>query len=88
MMREVHSAESVSEAVVQAVSTAEGCPPRALPSLYDVVNPEALNDLFHDEADPGSQGKRVSFQFSDSTVTVEGGGSITVEQSQRPGNRR
>lgn len=81
MKRDIRPAESVSEAVVQAVSSAEDRPPRALPSLYSVVNPEALDALFQDkDARDTDERNRVSFQFSDSTVTVRADRCIQVEQ--------
>jgi hypothetical protein len=81
--REVQPAESVSQAVVQAVSTVEDCHPRSLPSLYDAINPEALNDLFRGDSGAGTgQRDLVSFQFSDSVVTVGADESIRVERSQ------
>jgi hypothetical protein len=81
--REVRSTESVSEAVVHAVSTFEDRHPRALPSLYGVVNPEALNDLFRQDSGSGTRQRDiVSFQFSDSVVTVGADECIRVERSQ------
>ncbi|EMA25810.1 MULTISPECIES: HalOD1 output domain-containing protein [Haloarcula] len=83
MKREVQPTESVSEAVVRAVSTVEDRHPRTLPSLYDVVNPEALNDLFRGDSGPDSrQRDLVSFQFSDSVVTVGADECIRIERSQ------
>ncbi|WP_336329573.1 HalOD1 output domain-containing protein [Haloarcula sp. CGMCC 1.2071] len=80
--REVRPAESVSEAVVQAVSTVEDCHPRALPSLYGVVNPEALNDLFRwDSEHETRQRNLVSFRFSESVVTIDADECIRVESS-------
>jgi hypothetical protein len=81
--REVRPAESVSEAVVQAVSTLEDCHPRALPSLYGVVNPEALNNLFRRASERDSGRKDVvSFRFSDSLVTVGADECIRVEPTR------
>ena len=69
--REVRPAESVSEAVVRTVSAVEDRHPRALPSLYGVVNPEALNDLFRRDSErEASRSDLVSFRFSESLVTV------------------
>jgi hypothetical protein len=78
--REVRSAESVSEAVVLAVSAAEDCHPRALPSLYGVVNPESLNDLFRQDSKRETPGTdSVSFRFSECRVTVDADECIKVE---------
>ena len=78
--REVRSAESVSEAVVLAVSTAENCHPRALPALYGVVNPESLNDLFTQTSERETAGtESVSFRFSECLVTVDADECIKVE---------
>jgi len=85
--REIRPDESVSEAVVHAVSTVENSRPRALPSLYGTVNPEALNDLFRPEN--GRDTRRsdmVSFRFSESLVTVGADKRIRVERPQTPGD--
>ncbi|KAA9408149.1 hypothetical protein EGO51_01520 [Haloarcula hispanica] len=80
MKREVRSAESVSEAVVLAVSIAEDCHPRALPSLYGVVNPESLNDLFRQDSKRETpETDSISFRFSESLVTVDADECIKVE---------
>ena len=82
MRRDIGPSESVSEAVVRAVSSAEDRPPKALPSLYGVVNPEALDDLFSDESRPDADDtSQVSFRFSDSLVTVRENRCIQVERS-------
>ncbi|GCF13612.1 hypothetical protein Harman_15470 [Haloarcula mannanilytica] len=83
MKRKIRPAESVSEAVVRAVSTVEDRHPRALPSLYDVINPEALDGLFKTDSARDTRGENlVSFQFSDSVVTVHADGCLQVERSQ------
>jgi len=80
MRREVRPTETVSEAVVRAVSTVEDRHPRALPSLYGVVNPEALNGLFRRDSErETSRSDLVSFRFSDSFVTVGADNHIKVE---------
>jgi len=85
--REVRPGESVSEAVVHAVSAVENSRPRALPSLYGTVNPEALNDLFRPENERDTrQHDTVSFRFSDSIVTVGADDRIRVERPQMSGD--
>ncbi len=74
-----------SQAVVEAVAAAEGvspeelCPPE-YEMLHDVVDPQALDDLFAPKATgiPRSAG-RVYFEFCGHDVTIEPDGSVTLE---------
>lgn len=71
--------ESMSMAVVQAVSAIEGKDPLALPPLADVINTDALDTLF----DAGGEdvprtGGRLSFVYSRCRITVEDGERVTL----------
>ncbi|MBX0286062.1 hypothetical protein EGH22_06965 [Halomicroarcula sp. F28] len=71
---------SMTVAVVEAVSSFENCEPTALAPLYRVVDTDALDALF--ATGPGASGDRgcaVSFEFSDSHVTIENSERIVVE---------
>jgi len=73
-MSQIKSSEPpVSVAVVEAVSAAEGREQMSLPLLRDAVDPEALDTLCRT-----GETTTVSFEYSDSRVTVDGDGSITV----------
>lgn len=66
---------SVSERVLTAVAGREGVDPLDLqPRLYDVIDPDALDALFHVDGASGS----VAFTFGDSRVTVYSDGDIDV----------
>ena len=79
------SHSSPSNAVLTAVAECEGvaveevCPPE-YQSLHDVVDPQALDELFAPRADgtPRQMGN-VSFRFCGYDVTLESDGSITLE---------
>lgn len=70
----------VSDAVVEKVAAAEGVAPTELDTrLYDVVEPEALNDLFQrDEDGPTTEGV-VSFRFHGYEVSVHSDSSVDVD---------
>jgi len=71
---------SMTVAVAEAVSSFEDCDPTALPPLHDVVDTDALNAMFDTErVTDGDRGCLVSFQFSDSYVTIESSERIVVE---------
>lgn len=71
--------DSVSEAVVRAVADAEGIEPTALTdTLYDTVDPEALDRLFSESASGESAAKQVTFPYSGYEVTVSGEGAVSV----------
>ena len=74
-----------SQAVVEAVADAEGvslealCPPE-YETLHDVVDPQALDDLFAPKANGIERNLgRVTFEFCDYVVTIEPDGSVTLE---------
>lgn len=79
MEYEIGANESVSAAVVRAVSAVDGRDPRSLRPLARILDPEALDDLFtsQDEGEP-RVGGRVSFVYSNCRVTVDSGEYITI----------
>ncbi|WP_232700492.1 HalOD1 output domain-containing protein [Halobacterium wangiae] len=71
--------ESVSTAVVRAVSAVNGRRPGSLRSLDHVLDPEALDALFVPAADGKTRiGGRLSFVFGNCRVTVDNGEYLTV----------
>ncbi|MUV57722.1 hypothetical protein GJ632_11135 [Halogeometricum sp. CBA1124] len=79
MEYEIGPEESVSEAVVRAVSAVEGRKPCSLRPLADVVDPTALDSLF-DPRDDGTPrtGGRLSFVYNDCCVTIDNGEYLTL----------
>lgn len=79
MEYEIGADESVSTAVVRAVSAAEGRAPRTLRSLADVLDPTALDVLFDSRGDGTPRtGGRLSFVYSDCYVTIDNGEYLTL----------
>ena len=79
MEYEIGADESVSTAVVRAVSAIEGREHRSLRPLSDVLDPDALDSLF----EPRSNGKpriggQLSFIYSESVVTIDNGEYLTL----------
>ncbi|AWB28368.1 HalOD1 output domain-containing protein [Halococcoides cellulosivorans] len=82
MDTEIESDEQVSTSVVRAVSAVEGRDPMTMRPLMDVLDPDALDGLFGDRADGSPRtGGRLTFEYSDSRVTVEGE-YLTVERRE------
>jgi hypothetical protein len=72
--------ESVSTAVVRAVSALEGIDPCSLRPLAEVLDPESLDSLFaprHD--DTPRRGGRVSFVYAGYEVAVENAEFLTLD---------
>lgn len=79
MDSEIGSDESVSAAVVRAVSAVEGRNPGALPPLTRVLDPDALDLLFDPRADGEARtGGRLSFVYSRCRVTLDNGEFLTI----------
>jgi hypothetical protein len=67
-----------SQAVVEAVASAEGLDPLELPvPLYDAIDPDALDALFQDDDTDG----RVEFSYYGYDVTVTDVGDVRLEES-------
>ena len=76
------SLHSLSTRVLTTVADANECTPDDLDTLYNVINPEALDELFAPRADgtTRSQGS-VSFQYAGYWVTVSSDGVVELEPS-------
>jgi hypothetical protein len=72
--------ESPSAAVVSAVAAVQGEDATTLPTLYDVVDGDRLNDVLRSN-DPveGSQPIRIEFRYAGCAVAVDCHGRISVE---------
>ncbi|WP_435366037.1 HalOD1 output domain-containing protein [Haloarchaeobius sp. DYHT-AS-18] len=72
--------ESVSMAVVRAVSAFIGCEPCSLQPLGNVVDPDALDTLFDRRYDGTPRtGGRLSFVFNDCHITIDNGEYLTLQ---------
>lgn len=80
MEYEIGADESVSTAVIRAVSTVEGRDPCSLRPLSAVLDPSALDALF-DERYNGlpRTGGRLSFYYSNCRVTVDSNEYLTLQ---------
>lgn len=86
MERQIQPGESVTVAVVEAVSALEDRPPEALEPLHDVIRTD-LDDVFGFEtADPRTDRIRsFTFEYMDYYVTVENDATVSVEpKPERP----
>lgn len=77
---EIKADESVSIAIIRAVSAIEGRDPCSLRRLSDVLDPDALDVLFDPQADDTPRtGGRLSFIYSHCRVTIDNGEYLTVQ---------
>ncbi|SIR67061.1 hypothetical protein SAMN05421858_3253 [Haladaptatus litoreus] len=76
----IASPPSLSTRVLTAVADAEQCTPADLETLYNVINPEALDELFASKANgtPRTNGS-VSFQYAGYQVTVSNEGAVKLD---------
>ena len=80
MEYEIGPDESVSTAVVRAVSAIEGREPRSLRPLSDVLDPDALDALFEPRSnDRPRVGGQLSFIYSDCVVTIDNGEYLSLD---------
>lgn len=77
---EIGPEESVSTAVVRAVSAVEGREPCSLRPLADVVDRTALDTLFDPRYDGTPRtGGRLSFVYNDCYITIDNGEYLTLQ---------
>ncbi len=79
MEYEVRDTESVSTAVVRAVSAVTGKHPDSIQPLDEVIDPGALDDLFRTR-DTGAPriGGRLTFVFADCRITIDNGEFLAI----------
>lgn len=84
MEDEIGPDESVSTAVVRAVSVVRGCHPRVLRPLADVCDPDALDSLFDPKADGTPRtGGQFAFVFGGCRVTIDNGEYLNIEPLEK-----
>ncbi|WP_256289387.1 HalOD1 output domain-containing protein [Halobellus inordinatus] len=77
---EIGPEESVSTAVVRAVSAVVGCETHSLRPLADVIDPTALDTLFDPQYDGTPRtGGRLSFVYNDCCITIDNGEYLTLQ---------
>lgn len=78
-----YTEQSPSTAVVEALSAVEGVDPTAADfTLYEKINPDALNSLFETRTPDEEKEDTVVVIFSvkDFTVKITSGGTLTIEE--------
>ena len=74
MGRNLEEEDSISLHIINCIAEREHTDPLELPPLYDVVDPDALDDLFASGRQNGTaQSGRVEFQYNGYTIIVEFG---------------
>ena len=77
---EIDGTESLTEAVVRAVSAVNGCQPETLRPLGEVLDPDALNMIFDGRGNGNPRlGGRISFIYSDCRITIDNGEYLTID---------
>lgn len=74
------AAKSASQQVVETVAEAEGVDPTELDPLYSVVDPDALDSLFHSQSahsETRAPSTKVRFQYHGYDVRVTQANQIT-----------
>ena len=80
MEYEVGVDESVTTAIVRAVSAVSGRQPKSMPPLTHVIDPDALDALFDSRSNGEPRiGGRLSFIYNRCRVTVDNGEYLTIQ---------
>ncbi|MWV64301.1 hypothetical protein GRS48_05605 [Halorubrum sp. JWXQ-INN 858] len=80
MEYEIGPSESVSTAVVCAVSAVVGREPLAMPPLAHVLHPDALDTLFGARPNGAARtGGRLTFVYCNCRITVDNGEYLTIQ---------
>ena len=77
---QIEQSERMVSAIVSGVAACRGCEFTDLPPLYDVVDPEAVDQVF--TSFPGSRHRsndeRIVFTYAGCEIVIDGGGELTV----------
>ena len=74
---------NISHLIVEAVAEAEGVSPIELtPPLYDVIDPEALDQIFAVTPTQARMAGQVTFSYTGYEVTVSGDGYISIDKQK------
>lgn len=68
-----------STAVIETIAVATNTVPTEADPLYDVIEPDALDDLFDPAWGPTTPELDVSFHYQDLEVSVSATGTVTVQ---------
>ncbi|WP_049916866.1 HalOD1 output domain-containing protein [Halogeometricum pallidum] len=71
---------TVTETVIAAVAEANGIEPTDLDPLFDVIDPDALNDIYRTKWAQSPRSLTVEFQYEGCTVVVRAK-KVTVSKS-------
>ena len=77
-VRNVCRSGQISETVVTAVAEAKGVDPLDLDPLYTVLDPDALNRVFHPTAGSPPTSMELRFSMAGCQVVVHGDGEVIV----------
>lgn len=81
--------QTVTERVLSAVARSQGVEPHELePSLYDVINPDALRRLYEDSNQAKEAGLSLQFTYNRHVVEINSAGDVTVSEAPQNGRRR
>lgn len=69
---------SISQRVIDRVSSERGVDPLDLPPIYDTIDPDALDKLFQNGTDGTGTTGRVVFSLAGCEVVVHGTGEVVV----------
>lgn len=75
---------SIATAVVRAVADEEGCEPEELTTLYDVIDPDALEAFFEADSGGAASERRIVFTYAGYEVTVSGDDEVDVAVAKEP----
>ena len=76
--------ESPSMTIIDALATAKGVDATALPPLFEVVDPDALDSLFSDRKRANGAEAMLSFSYDNWNVFVSADGRIRVCDRTQP----
>lgn len=80
----IQETESITDAVVRAVSTEKETSPTEIEPLYSAIDTDALDALFapHMNGDPRSGSGTVSFQYSECDIRVTHNREVIIKKRE------
>jgi hypothetical protein len=81
---DTENVENLTTTIIRSVSAVTGDSPREFDPLYDVIDPDALKDLFDKSRRnaPNHDGVHVSFKFASCEIAINWDGEIRITPPQ------
>jgi hypothetical protein len=81
MNEQRHEESKPAQRVIKRMADEKEVSPLELSPLFEAIDPDALNDLFHYDATTQEGGGQIQFEYEGHTVIVHSSGRVGVSEA-------